>query len=174
LPYERLAAAARSGRGACRGELFRVMFAMQNAPLPALRSPELLLEPLEAPTGTAKFDLTFFAAEGDGELKLSLEYSADLFEGATAERMLAHYAALLGAAAAEPDRPISSLPMLTEEERKQLLGQGGSAEIDGFSSELEGLDEEDLDSLLEELSFDSAVGHEAATLARQEGEHHPC
>jgi amino acid adenylation domain-containing protein len=170
VPYERLVAAARSGRG----ELFRVMFAMQDAPLPALRSPDLVLEPLEATTGTAKFDLTFFAAEGEGELKLSLEYSADLFEGATAERMLAHYTALLGAAAAEPDRPITSLSMLTQEERKQLLGQCGPAEIDGFSSELEGLGEEDLDSLLEEFSVDGAASDEVATLTRQEGEHHPC
>jgi non-ribosomal peptide synthetase component F len=121
VPYERLVAAARSGRGACRGELFRVMFAMQNAPLPALQVPDLDLELLPAPTGTAKFDLTFFASERDAALYLTLEYSAELFEESTAERMLAHYVMLLGAAAAEPDRPVASLPMLTEAERQRVL-----------------------------------------------------
>ena len=42
---------------------------------------ELELEPLEAATGTAKFDLTLFAAERDGGLKLALEYSAELAAG---------------------------------------------------------------------------------------------
>ena len=72
------------------------MFALQNAPLPALRSPEMSLTPLEAPSGTAKFDLTLFAVETAEGLRLTMEYSSDLFDPATVDRMLAHYSVLLG------------------------------------------------------------------------------
>ena len=83
-----------------RSPLFQVMFALQNAPLPALRSPEMSLTPLEAPSGTAKFDLTLFAVESAEGLRLTMEYSSDLFDPATVDRMLAHYRILLEAAVA--------------------------------------------------------------------------
>src|SRR5262249_10469551 len=79
-PFERLVAALRTDRASGRSPLFQVMFSMQNAPMPALRSPEITLTPLVAPTGTAKFDLTLFAAEGPEGLYLTMEYSSDLFD----------------------------------------------------------------------------------------------
>ena len=121
LPFERLVSALDDGPESGRTPLFQVMFALQNAPLPAPRSPELALTPLEAPSGTAKFDLTLFAAEESGGLRLTMEYSTDLFDPATVDRMLAHYRVLLGAVVAHPDRPIGALPMLTEDERWRVL-----------------------------------------------------
>ena len=50
--------------------------------------------------GTAKFDLTLFV-EGSLE-RGSLEYNTDLFDGATARRMAAHFARLLRSIAAAP------------------------------------------------------------------------
>ena len=97
------------------------MFALQNAPLPSLHSPELALTPLEAPSGTAKFDLTLYAAESAEGLNLTMEYSADLFDPATIDRMLAHFRVLLEAIVEQPDRPVDALPMLTEAERRQVL-----------------------------------------------------
>jgi non-ribosomal peptide synthetase component F len=121
-------------------------------PLPALRSPGITLTPLEAPTDAAKFDLALFAAEGPEGLQLSMEYSSDLFDPETVDRMLAHYRILLESIAAQPDRPVGLLPMLTEEERRRMLadwGNGGSAAL------LAGPDdarEGDLDALLDEPS----------------------
>ena len=53
-----------------------------------------------------------------------MEYSTDLFDPATVERMLAHYRVLLGAVVAHPDQPIGALPMLTEDERRQCWWSG--------------------------------------------------
>src|SRR5579883_2714251 len=106
------------------------MFTLLNAPLPSLRSPELALTPLEAPSGTAKFELSLFAAESGDGLHLTMEYSSDLFEPATVDRMLAHFRVLLEAMVAQPDRPISALPMLTEEERQQVLSGWGAGGVD--------------------------------------------
>jgi non-ribosomal peptide synthetase component F len=117
--------------------------------------------PLEAPSGTAKFELSLFAAEADEGLQLTLEYSSDLFEPATVDRMLAHFRVLLVAVVAQPDRPVGALPMLTEQERHQVLagwGAGGDDEgsdpgdFDDLPAGFEGADEAELDALLDQLS----------------------
>ncbi len=111
----------RPNRNSSRGPLFQVMFALQNAPLPELRTPGLLLTPIELPSRSSKFDLTLFATEVAEGLRLTMEFSSDLFDAATADRMLAHYRILLDEILAHPDRPIGALCMLTPEERDQLL-----------------------------------------------------
>src|SRR6202023_1220278 len=45
------------------------------------------------------------------------------FDPATVERLLGHYGTLLAAAAADPLRRISELPLLDASERWQLLGE---------------------------------------------------
>ncbi|HWE39890.1 MAG TPA: amino acid adenylation domain-containing protein, partial [Isosphaeraceae bacterium] len=69
------------------------------------------------------FDLTLVAARDDEGLALALEFSADLFDEATADRMLAHYRTLLEGVVADPSRRIGDLPLMTEAERARLVGQ---------------------------------------------------
>ena len=59
-----------------------------------------------------------------------MEYSTDLFDAATVDRMLAHYRILLEEIIAHPDQPIGALRMLTEEERTQVLVGWNAAAID--------------------------------------------
>src|SRR6185295_1066529 len=77
--------------------------------------------PVELDTMTTKFDLTLNFAETDRELRLTLEYSTDLFAATTAERMLGHLQTLLESAAANPAQHISELPLLTNDEQQKLL-----------------------------------------------------
>ena len=76
----------------------------------------------EAP---ARFDLTLYAAEVEGAVRLELEHSADLFERATAARWLARLRTLL-AAAVGADLAIDDLPLLPETEQEQLRAWGGA------------------------------------------------
>ncbi len=69
------------------------------------------------------FDLTLVAARDEDGLALAMEYSADLFDEATADRMLAHYRTLLEAIVADPSRRVADLPLMTEAERARLVGQ---------------------------------------------------
>ncbi len=55
------------------------------------------------------------------------DYAADLFDAATVERMAGCYRTLLEAASADPDRPVSDLPLLTEAERGRLLAEWSRA-----------------------------------------------
>ena len=144
-----------------RSPLFQVLFDLQNAPLHSLRSPDMVLTPLEPPSGTAKFDLTLLASESADGLGLIMEYSSDLFDAATVDRMLAHFRILLEAVVAQPDQPVAALPMLTEEERRQVL-DGWSGEGSDESWDADGLDNSpagfgavlgaDIDALLDPLS----------------------
>jgi amino acid adenylation domain-containing protein len=139
LPFERLVTALQPDRESGRSPLFQVLFDLHNAPLPSLRSPNMVLTPLGAPSGTAKFDLTLLAAESADGLGLIMEYSSDLFDAATVDRMLAHFRILLEAVVVQPDQPVGALPMLTEEERRQVLdGWSGGGSDDGWDAD--GLD----------------------------------
>ena len=143
LPFEKLVTHLRPGRDANRTPLFQVMFSLQNAPLPALRLPELLVTPLDPPGGYSKFDLTLFASEVPEGLRLTMEYSADIFDAATVDRMLAHYRILLEEIIAHPDHPIGALRMLTEEERRQMLVGWNSTTDDDFAAEVDGAEYDD-------------------------------
>ncbi len=72
-------------------------------------------------TRTAKFDavLNLFASE----LGLSgfWIYNTDLFDRATLERLTGHLRMLIAGAAAEPDRPLAEVPLLSAAELRQLL-----------------------------------------------------
>ena len=121
VPFERLVEELRPERSLGRSALFQVLFALQNAPVAPLDLPGLRVQPLELDSGTAKFDLSLqmmAAAEG---LRAVLEYNTDLFDAATVTRLLEQLRTLLEGIAADPDRPLSALPLVTAEERHQLL-----------------------------------------------------
>src|SRR5262249_54650920 len=110
--------------------LFQVMFALQNQEMGGGGVPlggEVSLEPLGTGSGTAKFDLTFALLEAAGGYAGDLEYNTDLFDAATLDRFLGHYARLLEGAIAAPALPVADLPLLAEAERTELLISRGVA-----------------------------------------------
>jgi amino acid adenylation domain-containing protein len=148
LPFEQLVGVLHPERDPSRTPIFQVMFAMQDAPLPSLSTPELSMAVLDTDSGTAKFDLTLLASETEGGLQLRLEYSTDLFEEATVDRMLGHLRTLFESILADPDQPVATLPMLTEAERNQLLGRSdGDADAVGDPEHRNGEAQPDLDQL---------------------------
>ena len=74
----------------------------------------LVATPLHVSRGTAKFDLSLAVTEQPAGLDMVAEYSTDLFEAPTVERLLGHFVRLLESAVTNPDRPISSLPLLSD------------------------------------------------------------
>ncbi len=128
LPFEKIVFELQPERDLSRSPLFQVMFAMQDGFRSRIELPGLSLENLPANPGVAKFDLSLSLSTGSHGLACTLEHKLDLFEGATAERLLRHFTALLAAAAADPLRPVDELPLLDGAERQQLLIEGsGSA-----------------------------------------------
>src|SRR5262249_19748948 len=91
LPFEKLVEELQPERDMSRHPIFQVMFAHQNAPLPALRVHGLSMSPLEGENETAKFDLTLMMQDTAEGIFGSVEYNADLFLPATIRRMLGHF-----------------------------------------------------------------------------------
>ncbi|HVR95616.1 MAG TPA: amino acid adenylation domain-containing protein, partial [Thermoanaerobaculia bacterium] len=101
--------------------LFQVMLVLQNAPGAGLSLPGLSLEPLAVEGETAKFDLTLSLQEEPAGFAGALSCNTDLFDGSTVARLWARFVSFLEAAAANPEVPVSELPLLLPEERHQAL-----------------------------------------------------
>ncbi len=120
VPFERLVEELRPGRDLSRSPLFQVLLTYRDAAAAPSLS-DLTSEARPLATGTSKFELTLGLAEMGSWIAAALEYDADLFDPATAARLLERLAILLAAAVAEPDRGIWDLPLVTESERQQVL-----------------------------------------------------
>jgi hypothetical protein len=80
MPFEALVEDLRPERNPSVHPLFQVMFAMQDAPASPLVLPGLALQPVGVETGTSRFDLSLFVAEGPDGLPGVVEYNTDLFD----------------------------------------------------------------------------------------------
>jgi amino acid adenylation domain-containing protein len=122
VPFEKLVEELRPQRDTSHTPLFQVMLVLQNTPPVRLALPGLEIGGGEVDAGTAKLDLNLILGEaGDGRLTGAAEYNRDLFDAPTIARLLAGFAALLAAAAADPSRPALELPLLPEEARQQIV-----------------------------------------------------
>ena len=130
IPFEKVVESVRPERALSHAPLFQVVFMVQHMPLPALELAGLKLELMNVDNQTAKFDLVYVVEESEDGLAIAAQYNADLFDEATAKRMLNHYAALLQSCAANADQAIADLPLLTPAERRQMLRDWNSTAAD--------------------------------------------
>jgi amino acid adenylation domain-containing protein len=121
VPFEKLVENLQPERNASGSSLVQVMFAFESGYVNEQLLPGLRVEPIDAETGTAKFDLTFVTLEEHGGLRLIAEYDSDLFSAAMIERLLGHFENLLTSIAAQPERPIAKHEFIGEAEKKRLL-----------------------------------------------------
>jgi amino acid adenylation domain-containing protein len=122
LPFETLVEAVQPTRDLKHTPLFQVMFVLDNSPRDPVVLDGLTLAPVEAESGVSRFDMTLLATETADGLAGSVQYSTDLFDASTIDRMLGHWERLLAAVAADPARPVSSIPLLDDAERAQVVG----------------------------------------------------
>jgi amino acid adenylation domain-containing protein len=123
LPFEKLVEELQPRRDLSRQPLFQAMLVYQHGPGPRLDLPGLAARPHAGEVPRANFDLTLGVLGGARGLPVVLDYNVELFDGATAERLLGHLQELLAAAVARPDLAVSRLALLTAAERHQLLAE---------------------------------------------------
>ncbi|KOX18394.1 non-ribosomal peptide synthetase [Saccharothrix sp. NRRL B-16348] len=116
VPFERVVDAVRPDRDPSRNALFDVMVLLQNFSTEVPELPGLDVADLQLPLLTSMCDLTFEFGEVDGELRGAVEYSTDLFDAGTVDRMTRHLLTLLEGITAAPDRPLGELPLLLGDE----------------------------------------------------------
>ncbi|WP_414526545.1 amino acid adenylation domain-containing protein [Nodularia chucula] len=120
LPFEQLVEVLQPVRSLSYTPIFQVMLVLQNLPLPELDMAGVQWQIIDADSGTAKFDLTWVVSETSQGLSCKLEYNTDIFAATTIERLAGHLETLLEAVVANPQQPISQLPLLTIAEKQQL------------------------------------------------------
>ncbi|MGN6591570.1 MAG: condensation domain-containing protein, partial [Terriglobales bacterium] len=122
VPFEQVVEALHPARRLDASPLFQVMLVLQGgAPaLPSLAG--LAVEGLSVPAVSAPFDLTLSLAEREDGIVGELVYDADLYDAATAARLMAAFAAVLQALVADAGAPLWRLGVLAAEERPRVLG----------------------------------------------------
>ncbi|HYK41929.1 MAG TPA: amino acid adenylation domain-containing protein [Thermoanaerobaculia bacterium] len=121
VPFERLVQELVVRRDPARNPIFQAMLTVQNMPPSGAVFPRLESSPIPVKTPTSKLDLILIARERDGQLSGEWEYSSDLFDAATVQRLAAQFETLLEAAAADPDQPVAHLPLRATDSRDEIL-----------------------------------------------------
>jgi len=121
MPFEKLVEELKPERSLGHSPLVQAFFVLQNAPMEALQLKGLHLKAVPSGFKTVKGDLYLSMHEGPEGLESRLEYSVDLFDDSTMQRMLQHFEQLLASMVEAPEKRLSDLNMLSRAERRQLL-----------------------------------------------------
>ena len=123
FPFEQLVEELQPERETGHSPVVQVVFGMHESlegrlVLPGLRARVELEE-----TGTSKYDVTVLVHETAAGVTGTVEYDTDLFTAETVERWLGHYRKALAGMAANPEERVEETALLSEAERRQLLGE---------------------------------------------------
>ncbi|ARU62660.1 hypothetical protein CBW65_18030 [Tumebacillus avium] len=126
VPFEKVVEELQVERSLSQTPLFQAFFRYLPELYTEMHLPELTWLPVPVEVETAMFDLSLTVGDTNGSLTCALDYSPDLFEGETVERMLTHYRELLNSVVSSPQQPVSQLNLIPAAERQTLsvLGRG--------------------------------------------------
>ncbi|MFI9550027.1 amino acid adenylation domain-containing protein [Nonomuraea endophytica] len=110
VPFDRLVEALQPVRDTSRTPLFQVGFNL--LPMSARG---------QFPNGTAQLDLNLDVVRTADGAGVYFEYSTDLFDAGTIERLAGAYRLILESVAADPGTRLSELPLMTSAQRTELL-----------------------------------------------------
>jgi non-ribosomal peptide synthetase component F len=129
VPFEQVVEALRPVRSLAHSPIFQLLFAWHNAAEGELNLGPLSIEALEySGYRRAIYDLTLNLQESGGRIVGELEYASSLYERDTMLRHVRYLQALLEGMVADDQQTIERLPLLSEEERDQLLVQWNATE----------------------------------------------
>jgi len=130
VPFEKLVEELQPERSLGHMPLFQTLFALQNVPKSAWKLDRLDVTEFPFTKTTSKLDLSVYVGERPDGLILTFEYSTDLFNAVTIERMAGNFQTLLEGIVVNPEQRISECPLLTKRERAQLLVEWNETEAD--------------------------------------------
>jgi amino acid adenylation domain-containing protein len=121
LTFGRLLQLLQISRDSVRAPLVPIIFNVDRA-VSGFQLSNLGLRVDELSRSSLVFDISINIIDNDRELRLDCDFSTDLFDSATLQRWLGHFRTLMTAAVAEPQTTVGDLPLLSEQERHQILG----------------------------------------------------
>ncbi|MFS0655871.1 amino acid adenylation domain-containing protein [Bacillus sp. 179-C3.3 HS] len=123
FPFEELVALLDLPKDTSRNPLFSVMLTTdeRDLTLPDLKGVKLSRK--EQDTVHAKFDLTLGVCQEQDQVGVRFEYATALFKKNTIERWSRYFVQLLDEMMAKLNQPISTLSMLTEAEKRDMVSE---------------------------------------------------
>jgi amino acid adenylation domain-containing protein len=132
IPFEKLVEELQTERDMSRAPIFQVFFVLVGEPTDLLRLPHLELLPFGKSDDErmARYDLTLACSEHANGLMCHVDYDRNLFDPVSMASLLRQLSRLLAGVAADPDAPITEIPLLDEEERRQVLFAWNDTRLD--------------------------------------------
>lgn len=121
VPFSHLVRELGVERTLGRFPMFQVVFAVDDAPPSALTLPGVEAERFQVHGGTAKYDVFLHLMPDGGGYRGRWEYSADLYDHATAERLAARFLTLVADAVARPEAALQDLAVTPADEERRML-----------------------------------------------------
>jgi len=129
IPFEQVVEIIRPPRSLAHTPVFQVMFAWLNTPKGMIDLAGLQVSPYTAvPHDISKFDLMLMLREEGDQIVGAVEYATALYEQSTIERCIGYFRTLLAAMVADDTQRVDRLPMLSQNERQQLLHEWNATE----------------------------------------------
>ncbi|AVZ74466.1 hypothetical protein SLUN_22185 [Streptomyces lunaelactis] len=121
VPFEQIVQRLNLQGVTSHSPLVQTVFAYQDDEEQELALDGLRTETVAVTGETSRFDLTLFMTRrGDGSFDCDLEFSTDLYDLATAERLVTHFLGLLGQVLDAPGAGLASYQLCTAAELAQL------------------------------------------------------
>ncbi len=128
IPFDAIVRELAPKRDSSRHPLFQVLFSMRP---PFSDFPQGWdVTDMEVHSGASGFDLFVEFSEHLHGLAGRVVYSIDLFDRTTIQNLLRHFQTLLAGALANPQLPISQLPLLDDSERRRILVEWNSTDTE--------------------------------------------
>ncbi|WP_051179030.1 non-ribosomal peptide synthetase [Nocardia concava] len=126
VPFERLVQVLDPPRSTAQHPLFQVSLSLQNFTPPAVEFPGLRVEVEPIERDASQFDLTFdlrapLPGTDSAGLDGTLTFATDLFDEATAARLVTRWQRILTAITADPGVRLSDIDLLDAAERRALV-----------------------------------------------------
>jgi len=128
VPFTRLLETIRSTPDPSRNAFFQVALSLEP-PLKVINNGWTATQS-DIPTGSSKLDLYIDLDERPDGICGPVTYNPDIFGAGTIIRMLEHWRRLLATAAANPLTRVSQLPILSAQERHQVLVEWNATQAD--------------------------------------------
>ena len=123
VPFEKVVERLAPPRDTSRNPLVQIGLQLLGRATQATE-PELAglaVEAIDVTPGEHPFDLAVNVTEAPGQLRILAEYSHDLFDEPRIARLLGHLENVLAAVVDDPHLPLSRLPLLSPQERHNVL-----------------------------------------------------
>ncbi|HEX6376103.1 MAG TPA: amino acid adenylation domain-containing protein [Allosphingosinicella sp.] len=121
LPHEQVVELVRPSRSLSHSPIFQVLFSWQSNDAAQFDLPDLAVTEVSSEHTISKFDMTLNMLDAGDHLIGAIEYATGLFDRSTIERWIGYLRAALAAMAANPQRPVGSLDLLSAAERETIL-----------------------------------------------------